>query len=333
MPAIYVTEQGAQIGLDHRRLEVRKDGEVVAEFPMGHVERVVILGNVGITTPALRRLMQLGVDLVFMSLSGQYYGRLTGEATPHVALRRAQYAAQGDDRFVLVLAQRIVAGRIHNAKALLQWRRRQGQDGLEPIVRDLSGYEARAGRTEALSSLLGVEGSATARFFSGYKALFGPEWRFNDRNRRPPRDPINVMLSLGYTLLVRATEDAARSVGLDHYAGFLHQDAYNRPSLALDLAEEFRMLIEDLVYRMVRDEKITPADFRPGEEGERPLVMDREAVKRYIGAYEAAMRDTRVHPRTEEKLALWRFIELQARELARCVREKAPESYRALRFR
>jgi CRISP-associated protein Cas1 len=306
---------------------------VIAEFPMGHIDRVVILGNVGITTPALRRFMAQGIDLVFMSLGGRYYGRLSGETTPHVTLRRAQYTAQGDPAFVLALAQRLVAGRIHNAKALLQWRRRKGQAGLDGIIEDLSGYEGRTPRTQTLNSLRGVEGSATARYFGGYKALFGPAWQFHQRNRRPPRDPINVMLSLGYTLLARAAEDAARSVGLDTYAGFLHQDAYNRPSLALDLEEEFRVLIEDLVFRMVRDGEITPDDFRPGEAGERPLVMARDAVKRTIGAYEARMKQTRVHPRTKETLAQWRFVELQARELARCVRESQPGAYRALRFR
>lgn len=333
MPAIYITEQGAQLGMDHRRLEVRKDGEVIAEFPMGHIDRVVILGNVGITTPALRRFMAQGIDLVFLSLSGRYYGRLSGETTPHVALRRAQYTAQADPETVLALAQRIVAGRIHNAKALLQWRRRKGVGDLDAIIADLTTYEGRAPRTQTLNSLRGVEGSATARFFGGYKGLFGPEWQFNRRNRRPPRDPINVMLSLGYTLLARAAEDAARAVGLDPYVGFLHRDVYNRPSLALDLEEEFRVLIEDLVFRLVRDAAITPDDFRPGGPDERPLVMEKAAVKAFISAYESRMKETRVHPRTHQKLALWRFIELQAREIAQCVRDATPEAYSALRFR
>jgi len=333
VPAIYITEQGAQIGMDHRRLEVRKNGEVIAEFPMGHVERVVIMGNVGITTPALRRLMTAGVDLVFISLSGHYYGRLSGETTPHIALRRAQYAAQGDPVFVLTLARRIVAGRIHNAKALLQWRRRKGQTGLDEHIDALTGYEGRAARTQTLNSLMGVEGSATARYFRGYRLLFGPEWHFANRNRRPPRDPVNVMLSLGYTLLARAAESTAEAVGLDRYVGFLHADVYNRPSLALDLEEEFRVLIEDLVFRLVRDHKITPDDFRPGEEGERALVMEKDAVQRFIRAYEKRMRQSRVHPRTHETLAQWRFLEIQAREIARCIREFEPGSYRALRFR
>jgi len=338
MPAIYITEQGAQIGVDHRRLEVRKHGEVIAEFPMGHVERVVILGNVGITTPALRRLMTGGVDLVFLSLNGRYYGRLSGETTPHIALRRAQYAAQGDRAFVLALAQRIVAGRIHNQKALLQWRRRKGHGGLDDFIDDLSGYEARAGRTQTLNSLMGVEGSATARFFGGYRKLFGSEWRFERRNRRPPRDPVNVMLSLGYTLMARAAESAVEAVGLDRYAGFLHAETYNRPSLALDIEEEFRVLVEDLVFRVTREkapeiDRIAPGDFRPGEEGERALVMEKGAVKRFIQAYEAQMRRKRVHPRTHETLPQWRFVEIQAREVARCIRESAPGKYRALRFR
>ena len=132
---------------------------------------------------------------------------------------------------------------------------------------------------------------------------------------------------------IHSAAGVAEAVGLDRYVGFLHADVYNRPSLALDLEEEFRVLIEDLVFRLVRDQGITPDDFRPGEEGERALVMEKDAVKRLIQAYEKQMRRSRVHPRTNETLAQWRFLEIQAREIARCIRESEPGSYRALRFR
>jgi len=334
MSAIYITEQGAQLGIDHRRLEVRKDEAVLAEFPLGHVERIVILGNVGITTPALKRLMQEGIDLVFLSLDGHYYGRVTGEATPHVALRRAQYRWQGDPAFTLALAQRIVAGKIRNQRVLLQRQQRAGHTELLAELGDLEDYEARAGRTQMHNALLGVEGSATARYFSGYRLLFDPAWQFTDRNRRPPRDPINVLLSFGYTLLTRAAESAARAVGLDPYVGFLHKDVYNRPSLALDLVEEFRPVIEGLVLHVCHHDIIHREDFRPGDvaAGERALVMEREAVKRFVTAYEERMDKVIQHPRTGDRLALWRFIELQAQEVARCVREGVTE-YRALVFR
>lgn len=334
MNTIYITEQGAQLGLDHRRLEVRKNNQVLAELPLGHVERLVILGNVSITTPTLKRLMQDGIDVVFLSLDGRYYGRITGEATPHVALRRAQYRWQADDAFTLALAQRLVAGKIRNQRVLLQRQQRSGHAELLAALSDLQDYEARAGRTQTHNSLLGVEGSATARYFSGYRLLFDPVWNFQNRNRQPPRDPINVLLSFGYTLLTRAAESAARAVGLDPYVGFLHKDAYNRPSLALDLVEEFRPIIEGLALHVCHHELIRPEDFRPGDEaaGERALVLERDAVKRFIAAYEERMGQTLQHPRTGERLALWRFVELQAQEVARCLRAGAPE-YRAITFR
>jgi len=334
MSAIYITEQGAQLGLDHRRLELRKDAAVLAEFPLGHVDRVVILGNVGITTPALKRLMQEGVDVVFLSLDGQYYGRITGEASPHVALRRAQYRWQGDDAFTLALAQHLVAGKIRNQRVLLQRQQRSGHTELLAALSDLEDYEARAGRTQTHNALLGVEGSATARYFSGYRLLFDPVWKFHERNRQPPRDPINVLLSFGYTLLTRAAESAVRAVGLDPYVGFLHKDVYNRPSLALDLAEEFRPVIEGLALHVCHHHLIHPEDFRPGDEaaGERALVMERDAVKRFVAAYEERLGQVLQHPRSGENLPLWRFIELQAQEVARCVREGAAE-YRPVLFR
>lgn len=339
MTAVYITEQGAKLGVDYRRLEVRKSDDygkeqVIAEFPLGHVEQVVILGNVGITTPALKRLMQDGIDLVFLSMDGQYYGRIQGELTPHIALRRAQYQRQGDAVFTLALAQRIVAGKIRNQRVLLQRQKRAGHTALAATLAALDDYEARAARTQVLNALLGVEGSATARYFDGYRLLFDPVWQFDNRNRRPPRDPINVLLSFGYTLLTRAAESAAQMVGLDPYVGFLHKDVYNRPSLALDLVEEFRPVIEGLALHVCHHNIIHPEDFRPGDEaaGERALVMERDAVKRYVAAYEERMSRAIQHPRTTETLPLWRFIEMQAREVARCLREGTPE-YQTVVFR
>lgn len=332
MAAIYVTDQGAKIGIRHERLQVRKQDEVLAEFPLGHAERVVIMGNVEITTPAIKRLMNREIDIVFMSLGGHYYGRFSGKSTPHIALRRAQYQRQEDDAFVMAFAQRVVAGKIHNAKVLLQRRRREGHTGLDDAIADLDAYEARAFRTQTLNSLRGVEGSAAARYFSGYRSLLNVEWEFTHRNRRPPRDPINVLLSLGYTLLTRAAENAICAVGLDPYVGYLHRDVYNRPSMALDLVEEFRVIVDGLVLYVCNKGLVTLDDFNFYEAQDLPVEMDREAVKRFITAYEKRMRRESRHPRTGENIALWRFMEVQAREVARCLRDDTPE-YRPAAFR
>ncbi len=332
MGTIYVTEQGAKLGIDHQRLEVRKDGEVLVEFPLGHVEQVVIVGNAAITTPAIKRLMRRGIELTFVGVGGQYYGRIAGKLSPHVTLRRAQYRHQSDPAFTLEMARRIVRGKIRNQKVLLQRRRREGAEELEAVIADLNGYEARAGRARTLNALRGIEGSATGRYFSGLRHLLGPQWHFLRRNRRPPRDPINVMLSLGYTLLTRAAESAVRMVGLDPYVGFLHADAYNRPSLALDVVEEFRVIVDGLILYRCHRGLVTPDDFRAGGPDEPPIVMGREALQAYIGAFERRMRRVSRHPRTGERLPLWRFLEAQAREVVRCVREGRPD-YRPAVFR
>lgn len=327
MSAIYVTEQGARLGLDHRRLEIRKDGTVIAEAPLGHVERVVIVGNVGLTTPALKRLMRKGIDLVFVSMTGQYYGRVIGELTPHIAHRRAQYRLQADEAFRRAMARRLVVGKLRSQLELLQTQ--EQRDGAwRGLLHDMDHYLARAERAETSNALRGIEGSGAARYFGGLRSLLAPTWSFKRRNRRPPRDPINVLLSLGYTLITRAVESAVYTVGLDPYVGFLHADAYNRPSLALDLVEEFRVWIDGLILDICREGVITPDDFRPGEADEPPVVMTRPAVKRYIGAYEKRLRAKRRHPRTGQQLARWRFLELQAREMAWCLKHAAPD-YRA----
>jgi len=331
MGAVWVTEQGAQVGVAHERLCVRLRGELLAQYPLNHLERVTLLGNVGITTPAIRRLARRGVDLVLLGTDGQYYARLAGRATPHTALRRRQYACQAQPAFSLAMAQRMVAAKLRNQRVLLQRHARRRRIDLGEEISDLAAYVSRVGRTRGLHALLGVEGSATARYFGAYRRLLGEEWRMARRMRRPPTDPVNVLLSLGYTLLTHAAESAVEAVGLDVYLGFLHQEAYNRPSLALDIIEEFRPVIDGLVLHAIGHRLVSPGDFRPGGEGERPLVLERVALKRYITAYEERMARPILHPRTGERHALWRFLEVQAQEVARCVREGDP-GYRATVF-
>ncbi|MBC7317174.1 MAG: CRISPR-associated endonuclease Cas1, partial [Chloroflexi bacterium] len=172
MGEIWVTEQGARLSLDHQRLIIAKDETILAEAPLGQVERVMILGNIHITTPAIKRLLTRGIPLVFMGLDGRYYGRLVGQMAPHIALRRQQYLWQGHSPFTLAMAQRMVAGKVRNQRTLLQRQSNQGHEGLEEALEDLKYFEARTKRTQTLHALRGVEGSATARYFAAYRLLF-----------------------------------------------------------------------------------------------------------------------------------------------------------------
>jgi CRISPR-associated protein Cas1 len=327
MPTLYVIEQGAEIGCDGERIEVRRAAEVLAAVPLIKITDIVVFGNVGLTTPAIKRLLDRGVDVTFMTVEGRYHGRLIGEATAHVALRQAQYARAADPAWALRQAQAVVDGKLRNQRALLHrfTRNRASPPAEAEAAADaLTDYIARVGRTTRIPALLGVEGSATACYFGGLRSLIGPDWNFSARQRRPPADPVNVLLSFGYTLLANKVRGAVQSAGFDPYLGFLHQLDYGRPSLALDLMEEFRpLLIDSLVLRVCGDGRITAEDFTPGDAA-RPVVFGDAGKRRYLAAFEERMRTEATHPLGADsgpgKVSYLRCLELQARQLARAVR-------------
>lgn len=332
MATLYVIEQGAEIGCDGERIEVRRGADIIGSVPLVKLDDIVIFGNVGISTPAMKRLLDRGIEVTFMTVDGRYQGRLVGQVTAHVALRHAQYACAADPARALALAQRFVEGKLRNQRALLQ---RFSRNRAEPppeaqaAADDLEAYIKRVKRTTQLSSLLGVEGSATARYFAGLRSLIGPEWSFSGRQRRPPPDPVNLLLSLGYTLLAHKVLGAVQAAGFDPYLGFLHSLDYGRPSLALDIMEEFRpILIDSLVVRICNDGRIRPEHFRPGE-GERPIIITDEGKRAFLTAFEERMRTEATHPEGADsgpgKVPYTRCIALQARRLARVVRQRTDD--------
>jgi CRISPR-associated protein Cas1 len=327
-----VIEQGAKLHQEGRRLLVKKEEEELASAPLAQVSEVVLLGNVGLTTPVIKLLLGENIDVVFLTEDGHYCGRLTGPATPHVLLRRKQYAVQGDAGFCLRMGQGVVRGKLLNERALLLRHNRERRDAvIEQAIGALDGALERIPRTTVANSLGGVEGAATAAYFGAWKRLLKTDWRFEKRMRRPPPDPINVLLSFGYTLLTRTAWSAVEAAGLDPYAGFLHVVDYNRPSLALDLVEEFRAVVDGVILWCVNSGQIAPEDFAPGDEA-RPVVMSEKAKRTFIGAYERRLEDMIVHPPSEERLSVRRCVMAQAREMVRCIQKGAPE-YAAMYFR
>ncbi len=327
MATLYVVEQGAEIGCHSERIEVRRDANVIGSVPLVKLEDIIIFGNIAISTPALKRLLDRGIEVTFMTVDGRYQGRLIGQTTAHVALRQAQYAFAADTTRALRLAQSFVEGKLRNQRAVLQrFCRNRANPPAEAsaAAADLDAFIQRVGRTTKLSSLLGVEGSATARYFSGLRSLIGPEWNFSGRQRRPPPDPVNLLLSFGYTLLTHKALGAIQAVGFDPYLGYLHSLDYGRPSLALDLMEEFRpILIDALVARLCNDGRLQPSHFHPGDD-ERPVIISEAGKRIFLAAFEERMRTEATHPEGADsgpgKVPYTRCILLQARRLARVIR-------------
>jgi len=330
MPPLYVTQQGAKIGIESRRLIVRKDDETLAQVPLIKIEAVYLLGMIQITTQAMRRLMGDGIDVVFLTQDGQYRGRLVGEASGFGELRRWQCRRADQADFSLRTAQAIVSGKLRNQQLLLQRVQRERPD---PQVAAAAGRLGellqRAGEVASLASLMGVEGSAAAAYFGVFARLFSQAWPFEKRVRRPPTDPINVLLSLGYTLLCRAAEHTIYSVGLDPYVGFLHAEARGRPSLALDVMEEFRPLVVDrAVLSVCNNRRVTPANFSAGNTPERPVVLDNAGRDAFFRELEARWTMQVRHPASGQETSYRRCLELQVRHLARCL--QTGETYQPL---
>lgn len=314
---LYLVEQGSKLNRDGRRLVVSKDGETLAQVSTLQVSQVLIFGNVQLTTPALRLLLQENIEVVLLSEHGQFYGRLVGPESGNGSLRVAQVLRSREPRFALRTAQQMVAGKIQNSKVFLQrYARRLDSGPLRLLADRLDELAHRVPRTENHNSLMGVEGTASAIYFGAWKDLLHAPWRFEKRIRRPPTDPVNVLLSFGYTVLTQNVLGAVQAAGLDPHVGFLHQLSYNRPSLALDLVEELRPIIVDsVVLRCLNNDILHSDHFTPGED-DLPLVLGDEGKRLFIRELESRLTQEFKHPDTGETVNYRRVMLLQAYRLA-----------------
>jgi len=335
MPPVYVVQQNSRIRIRNRRLQVENgeedNAEVLTSIPLAQVDQVVLFGNISLTTPAINALLEKESDVVFLTSDGDFRGRLVGAVTPHVPLRRAQYEHTGNPEFVLQTAKGILNAKVSHQRTLLM---RHMRDFPDPVIASaidqLGNCLLSISRKNTLSSLLGLEGATTAGYFSGYRRFFSSEWNFNDRNRRPPADPVNVLLSFGYTLLAQIANGAIQTVGMDPFAGIYHQVAYNRPALALDLMEEFRPVVDGVVMWCCRSGQITPADFSPGPD-EKPVILNQQGCRRFIAAFEERIDKPYTHPIAKQRLPIRQCVIEQARQLARRFQENRP-GYQGMGF-
>lgn len=336
MPPLYVVQQNSKLRINNRRLRVEKDNEdgveVLASVPLGQLEQVVLFGNISLTTPAIDALLAQNSDVVFLTQNGEYRGRLVGEVTPHVPLRRAQYERLSQADFALRTAKGIANAKLVHQRAILARHNRDLKDEtIDSVLAELSKAISAVERKESLSSLRGLEGAATAAYFEGYRRLFDDRWRFVNRNRRPPADPVNVLLSFGYTLLAQASSGAVQAVGLDPYFGTLHEVVYNRPSLGLDVMEEFRPVVDGVVLWACRSGQVSLEDFENGG-AERPILLKDQGKRRFVEAYEQRMAQSFTHPIRKEKLPLRQCVVEQARQIARRIQANDP-GYQGMGFR
>ena len=260
---VYVQEQGARISKSGETLKVKTVDGRITSIRLIDISEVSVFGNIQITTQAIREMRDRNIPVCYLSYGGWFVGMTAGPAHKNIELRICQHKRYHEKNASLHIAREIVHGKIRNCATML---RRNHKSSPGQALAELEGLAKRAKRVRRYDSLLGLEGLAARAYFANFAGMIrggGSGFDFTGRNRRPPKDPINAMLSFLYSMLVREAVTTISRVGLDPYLGYLHVPKYGRPALALDMIEEFRPIVADSVcITMVNTNQITDADFQ-----------------------------------------------------------------------
>jgi CRISP-associated protein Cas1 len=330
MATLYLTEQYSLVKIEGEALRVQPGGNraaTVVRVPINKIEQVMVLGEVTITTPALHVLLERRIPVHFLSTRGRSYGALLADWGKNSGLRLAQYALCMDTERSFVVARSCVAGKLLNMRTILLRYARSRPDGtalseaaqqIRRCLRELAKLEPPETTNDhmhGLGPLLGLEGSASRAYYRVLGGLLKDDWSFPGRVKRPPTDPVNALLSYGYTLLTNQVVSLIHAVGLDPGLGVLHQPGFGKPALALDLMENFRAIVIDSVaITMINTGQIAPNDFVTEFEAYR---LRDEARRAFLEKYEARLNEEIQHPIFGYRTSYRRCIELQIRLFAK----------------
>ena len=325
---LYLNTQGYTVGVSAKVLRIKSKGNLVQEVRLNDLNQVSLFGSVQVSTQAIQALLGAEIPLLYFSFGGWFHGMTQPVGLKNILWRREQFRMADSEEFCLSLARSLVSGKIRNQRTLLM------RNHVEPPSRSLKFLKAmdwEAQRAESLSELLGIEGIAARTYFENFPGMIKVDsssaldndapgaspfrFDFTRRNRRPPRDPVNALLSLGYSLLAKDLTIAAAATGLDPYIGFYHQPRFGRPALALDLMEPFRPLVVDsAVLSVINQRMVTESDFLAAGEA---VALTPTGRKAFFRAYEQRMDQLVTHPLFDYRVSYRRLLEIQVRLLAR----------------
>ncbi len=289
MAIIYLTEQGSILRKRSRRLVIEKEKDILLQIPDFKVDRVLVFGNVQITTQAMAFLLDNGIEVSFLSFYGKYRGRLTPVESKNAQLRIQQYKKHLDEEFRASFSKALVAAKLYNGRALImRYARNHPEINMSGDTEAMEGCIQKLEKKCTLKSFMGIEGAAAAIYFKAFGKILRKKLKFKSRQRLPPKDPVNALLSLGYTLIGNEMYSQLSAIGCDPYVGFFHSIRYGRPSLALDLIEPFRhAVIDRFTLYLINNSVITEKDF-DGKVNE-GVLLNNSSIKRYFKEYEGYM--------------------------------------------
>lgn len=324
---VYITTEGSWLGKEHDTMVVRHDEETLARVPLHAVSSIVCFGQVGCSPWLMEACTGRGITITYCTRNGRFQARVEGRLSGNVTLRRQQYRRCDNAEYSALTARHIVAAKLANARTVLQRALRDhnvvtGNAELEQTTQRLKSVIRRTIRSNDIDEIRGFEGEGAREYFHVFDHLLTiteENFRFERRSRRPPLNNINCLLSFVYTLLVNDCRSAVEAVGLDSQAGYLHRDRPGRPSLALDMMEEFRAPLADrLVCSLVNRRQLDARSFKHSQAG--GVILNDDARKTVISAWQERKQDEIMHPFLKEKIPIGIAFHAQAQLLARFIR-------------
>lgn len=336
MSNLYIYDQGTVLNYQQNRLLVKDEKKQLAHsIPIENVSNVILFGNIQVSAACMQTMLTRGVNLTWLSKTGEYFGRL--ESTSHVNIQRQRLQFRlGEDRaFCLALAKQFLLGKCKNQRTILQRHQKNLHNlQLEKCIDNIESNFSGITKAESIEELMGIEGTIARLYFEGLGYIVAPSFHFSKRTKRPPKDPFNAILSFGYTLLHYEIFTLLSSKGLHPYAAFLHADKHHHPALCSDMMEEWRaILIDSLAIALVNGGKISLEEFNK-EEQSQGVFLSKQGCKTFVEEFEKRLRQEVSYVKdVPYKMSFRRSIEHQIMRLIKAMEESKPDLYEPIYIR
>ena len=334
MPYLYISEQGSFLGISDNRFVLKLNGEIIESIPIETIELIQIFGNVQISTQCMTRCLREGIDIIFFSMHGSYFGRLLSMLHGNPTRQRNQSICTKDENFTITICKNIISAKINNQMVVARRYNKNAQLDLSSFNRNMKIAIKTINRCSTINQIIGHEGFAARQYFKILSQEIKPDFKFIKRNKRPPRDPFNSLLSLGYSLLMNEMHGRIELKDLNPFWGFIHQDHERHASLASDLIEEWRAVIVDsLALSCLNGNEIKYDDFTTNNT-DSGVYLTREGLKKFVAKFENKMNTkSKYLDYIDYSLSFRKAIDLQVGRMAKAIDKGDPSYYHPIIIR
>lgn len=334
MSCLYITENGSKVSTrgGHFIVECQDGSERLV--PKETLESIVIFGNVYLTVPCIKECMERGISVSMFSTKGRYFGRI--ESTSHINAKRLKqqvYLSDKEEKRVQ-FSKKIIMNKIHNQRVLLSRYARSSEKDIDEYIRAMKIHEKKISQCDSIEQIMGYEGNAARQYFKALSEMVKDDFKFSGRNKRPPKDAFNSMISLGYTILMYEIMGEIENRGISPYIGFMHKDIERHPTLASDLLEEWRAVIVDAtVMSLIQGNEIDISEFRKDEETG-AVMISKQGVNIFIKKIEKKLQSNMNYLEyLEHPVSFRRAIWWQVAKIVNCIDKGTFDDYTPIRIR